>query len=78
MLAKTESAPVAAVNAVARGGSSDDSPYYRIAEMQFTDVATYERYLAWFKEHPIPAERGPKARTVFRFYVLTESVEATR
>jgi hypothetical protein len=46
--------------------------------MHFADHAAYEQYLEWFKEHPIPAERGPAGRTHFRFYVLTDSVEATR
>ncbi len=52
--------------------------FYRIAEMHFEDLAAYERYQAWFREHPIPAERGPAGRTAFRFYLLANSVEVTR
>ena len=44
--------------------------FYRIAEMHFADEAAYERYLAWFEEHPIAPERTPAGRTAFRFYVL--------
>ncbi len=52
--------------------------FYRIAELHFADHEAYERYLGWFREHPIPPERGPAGRTEFRFYVLTDSVEASR
>jgi hypothetical protein len=59
--------------------SVDDSlSFYRIAEMHFDDMAAYERYLAWFDEHPIPPERGPSGRTAFRFYLLADSFEASR
>ncbi len=52
--------------------------FYRIAELHFEDVAAYERYLGWFREHPIPPERGPAGRSAFRFYVIADSVEVTR
>jgi hypothetical protein len=52
--------------------------FYRIAEMHFADAAAYERYLRWFDEHPIPAERGPAGRTAFRFYVLAEAAVVER
>jgi EthD domain len=52
--------------------------FYRVAEMHFEDMAAYERYVAWFDEHPIPPERGPSGRTAFRFYLLADSFEATR
>jgi len=51
---------------------------YRVAEMHFADHEAYDAYLAWWQDHPIPAERGPAGRTDFRFYVLAESVEVTR
>jgi hypothetical protein len=52
--------------------------FYRIAELHFVDHDAYERYLHWFEDNPIPPERSPAGRTTFRFYVLTDSVEATR
>jgi hypothetical protein len=52
--------------------------FYRIAEMHFEDMRAYEQYQAWFREHPIPAHRGPAGRTAFRFYLLADSFEATR
>ena len=65
----------------ASGGTApveDGLTFYRIAEMHFEDLAAYERYLEWFREHPIPAERGPRGRTAFRFYLLADSFEVTR
>ena len=56
----------------------DSLTFYRVAEMHFDDLAAYERYLAWFEEHPIPPERGPGGRTAFRFYLLADSFEANR
>ena len=52
--------------------------FYRIAELHFVDHDAYERYHQWFEDNPIPPERGPAGRTTFRFYVLADSVEATR
>jgi hypothetical protein len=68
------------ITATSSGSATAEEPqtFYRIVEMHFADHAAYEQYLEWFKEHPIPAERGPAGRTRFRFYVLTDSVEATR
>jgi hypothetical protein len=51
---------------------------YRVAEMHFKDMAAYEAYVHWWKDNPIPEERGPKGRTAFKFYLLTETTEATR
>jgi hypothetical protein len=58
--------------------AEDPETFYRIAELHFADHDAYEKYLEWFRENPIPPERGPAGRTNFRFYVLTDSVEATR
>src|SRR3990172_10842007 len=52
--------------------------FYRIAELHFVDHDAYQRYLHSFEDNPIPPERSPAGRTTFRFYVLTDSVEATR
>jgi len=58
--------------------AEDPQTFYRIAELQFVDHDAYERYLEWFRDNPIPPERGPAGRTNFLFYVLTDSAEATR
>jgi len=66
--------------ATSAGSPTSEEPetFYRIAELHFANHDSYEQYLAWFREHPIPPERGPAGRTKFRFYVLTDSVEASR
>lgn len=68
------------ITATSAGTPTSDSilPLDRIAELQFSDREAYGRYLTWFEEHPIPAERSPAGRTTFRFYVLCEETEATR
>jgi hypothetical protein len=65
----------------ASGGSADvpaGYTFYRIAEMHYADEEAYRKYLGWFAEHPIPADRGPASRTDFKFYVVAESTEVTR
>jgi len=52
--------------------------FFRIAELHYADRAAYDNYLEWFVENPIPLERSPAGRSEFRFYVLCDSVEATR
>lgn len=52
--------------------------FYRIAEMHYADEKAYASYLEWFRDNPIPPERGPGGRTDFKFYVVTESTEVTR
>ncbi len=65
----------------ASGGTADipeGYSFYRIAEMHFADEAAYAAYQAWFKEHPIPVDRGPGGRTRFKFYVVVTPQEVTR
>ena len=57
---------------------TDEEPMYRVAELHFADMEAYRSYRDWFVDHPIPVERSPQGRTEFRFYVLTDSVTATR
>lgn len=51
---------------------------YRVAEIHYANEDAYEKSLAWFKENPIPSERGPAGRTKFYFYVLTTVVSIDR
>jgi hypothetical protein len=65
----------------ASGGTADipsGETFYRIAEMQFADEAAYRAYREWFKDHPIPLDRGPAGRTRFKFYVTATPTEVTR
>ena len=68
------------ITATSSGSATAEDPqtFYRIAELHFVDHDAYADYLQWFADNPIPPERGPAGRTDFRFYVLTDSVEATR
>ena len=68
------------ITATSSGSATAEDPetFYRIAELQFEDHEAYDAYLQWFRDNPIPPERGPAGRTSFRFYVLTDSVEARR
>jgi hypothetical protein len=68
------------ITATSSGSETAAEPktFYRIAELHFKDLDAYDRYLEWFQTNPIPPERGPAGRTAFGFYVLTDSVQATR
>lgn len=68
------------ITATSSGSSTAEDPqtFYRIAELHFVDHDAHADYVQWFADNPIPPERGPAGRTDFRFYVLTDSVEATR
>ncbi len=68
------------ITTTSSGSATTDEPhtFYRIAELHFADHVAYQEYLEWFEQNPIPPERGPAGRTSFRFYVLTDSVEAGR
>ena len=50
-----------------------DATFYRIAELHYDDMESFERAAQWRKENPVPAERAPDGRTAFRFYVVCES-----
>jgi hypothetical protein len=68
------------ITATSSGSPTAEQPqtFYRIAELHFADHDAYAKYLHWFESNPIPPERGPAGKTEFRFYVLTDSVEAAR
>jgi len=69
-------------SSMASSSGSETAPeattFYRIAELHFKDLGSYDSYLEWFEINPIPPERGPAGRTAFGFYVLTDSVQAVR
>jgi|BarGraIncu00222A_1022003.scaffolds.fasta_scaffold00658_7 hypothetical protein len=62
------------------GTTAGDSSllFYRVAEMHFADENAYQRYLDWFDDHPVPAERSPAGRTAFQFYLVTDVTEVDR
>jgi hypothetical protein len=68
------------VNKTRAGTAIMETPqtFYRIVELHYSDWDSYEKYLQWFAENPIPVERSPQGRTSFKFYVLAEVSEASR
>ena len=68
------------ITASSAGTSTMDEPatFYRIVELHFADHAAYDKYTAWFGEHPIDPSRGPAGRTKFHFYLLADSAVTDR
>ena len=49
--------------------------YYRISELVYEDMDSFQLFQAWRKEHPVSLERGPVGKTAFEFHVLCDVVE---
>lgn len=58
-----------------KGTVRGDTRFYRIAELHYTDMETFERAKKWREENPVPADRSPEGKTDFRFYVICETEE---
>ncbi len=52
-----------------------DQNFYRISELHYDDLSSYEQARAWSEANPVPAERGPQGRTHFLFTCLCDVVE---
>jgi uncharacterized protein (TIGR02118 family) len=59
------------VKGIVRG----DTTFYRIAELYYDNMETFERARKWREENPVSEERSPKGKTDFKFYVLCETEE---
>ncbi len=59
------------VKGVVRG----ETTFYRIAELHYDDMESFERAMEWRREHPVSKERGPEGKTDFKFYVVCETEE---
>jgi len=59
------------VKGIVRG----ETTFYRIAELHYDDMETFERAKKWRQENPASEERSPQGRTDFKFYVVCESEE---
>jgi hypothetical protein len=77
LLFNTVLRPVASSSGGASSITNEILPY-RVAEIHYADEDAYAKSLAWFKDHPIPPERGPAGRTKFYFYVVTSEVSIDR
>jgi len=76
IVVNTVDRPITATSAGTATGEAET--FFRIAELHYADRDAYGAYLRWFEEHPIPVERSPAGRTVFRFYVLCDVQVADR
>jgi len=52
-----------------------NTTFYRIAELHYDNMASFERATKWREENPVSDERSPKGKTDFKFYVLCETEE---
>jgi uncharacterized protein (TIGR02118 family) len=52
-----------------------DTTFYRISELHFDSMESFEKAQKWREENPIPEERSPKGKTNFKFYVICETEE---
>src|SRR5687768_4680648 len=59
------------VKGVVRG----DTTFFRIAELHYDDMASWERARAWRIANPVSDERSANGKTDFKFYVFCESEE---
>lgn len=59
------------VKGIVRG----ETTFYRIAELHYDNMETFEKAKKWREENPVPEERSPKGKTDFKFYVVCETEE---
>ena len=58
-----------------KGPVLGDQTFFRISELHYDDMESFERARAWRAENPMSEERSYKGKTDFKFYVICESVE---
>ena len=58
-----------------RGTVRGETTFYRIAELHYENMETFERARAWRERNPVSRERGPEGKTDFKFYVVCETEE---
>ena len=58
-----------------KGTVRGNTTFYRIAELHYDDMASFERAMKWREENPVSDERSPKGKTDFKFYVVCETEE---
>ena len=52
-----------------------DTTFYRIAELHYDSMESFEKAKKWRLENPISKERSPEGKTDFEFYVICETEE---
>ena len=49
--------------------------FFRIAELHYDSMESYEKAKKWREKHPFPVERSPQGKTDFKFYLVCETEE---
>ena len=50
-----------------------ETTFYRIAELHYDDMQSFEDAMKWRQKNPVSEERSPQGKTDFKFYVVCES-----
>jgi len=58
-----------------KGTVRGEKTFYRIAELHYCDMESFNRAKKWREENPVSKERGPEGKTDFKFYVVCETEE---
>ena len=58
-----------------RGQVREGLTFYRIAELHYESMDSFEAAARWRAQNPVSPERGPEGKTDFRFYVVCETEE---
>ena len=59
------------VKGIVRG----DTEFYRISELHYDNIESFEKAMKWREENPVSEERSPHGKTDFKFYVVCETEE---
>jgi len=52
-----------------------DKTFYRIAELQYDSMDSFEKAKKWRQKNPVSKERSYEGKTDFKFYVVCETEE---
>lgn len=52
-----------------------DKTFFRIAELHYDSMESFEKAKKWRQENPVPVERSYVGKTDFKFYVVCETEE---
>ena len=50
-----------------------ETTFYRIAELHYDNMESFEKAKKWRQENPVSKERSPQGKTDFKFYVVCET-----
>ncbi|MFZ0448731.1 MAG: EthD family reductase [Desulfatiglandaceae bacterium] len=58
-----------------QGAIRGDENFYRIAELHYDSMESFEKARKWREKNPVSKEGSPEGKTDFRFYVICETEE---